>query len=416
MNTELYIARRILPHKDTANISKPIVNIAIIAIALGLAVMIVSVSVIIGFKTTISDKIFGFSSHIQIVNFDTNTSYESVPIRVDSILLQSVANIPHVQHIQTFATKPGIIKVNNAVKGIIVKGIDASFNPSFFETHRVSGSMFPIPDTLSDRVLISKYIADLLQLQVGESFITTFVPNESGKRPRKRKFVISGIYETNLQEIDTRFILADMRHIQRLNNWQEHEISGYEIFMDSHKNLSKYKEQIQDEVGYDIGPDVQRLKVQTLQETIPQIFDWLALLDMNAWVIILLMVLVAGMNMITGLLVIILEKTSNIGVLKTIGAETGKIQKIFLYVGAMLISKGLVWGNVIGISLCLAQQYFKIIPLDPATYFMSYIPIFISIPAIVALNVGTLVITLAMLLLPSLIISKISPTQAVRFD
>lgn len=416
MNTELYIAKRILPHKDTANISKPIVNIAIIAIALGLAVMIVSVSVIIGFKSTISDKIFGFSSHIQIVNFDTNTSYESVPIRKDSILLQSLTALPDVEHIQTFATKPGIIKVNKAVKGIIVKGIDKSFNPDFFEKHKVEGSLFTIPDTLTNMVLISKHIADLLQLHVGESFITTFVPNESGKRPRKRKFVISGIYETNLQEIDSRFILADIRHIQSLNNWKEYEISGYEVFLKSHKQLQKHKDIIQNEVGYDIGPDTQRLKVQTMQETIPQIFDWLALLDMNAWVIIILMLLVAGMNMIIGLLVIILEKTTSIGVLKTLGANNNQIQKVFLHVGSMLISKGLLWGNIIGISICLLQLHFRIIPLDPATYFMSYIPIYISIPAILALNIGTLILTMVMLILPSLLISKISPAEAVRFD
>ncbi|HPM13369.1 MAG TPA: ABC transporter permease, partial [Bacteroidales bacterium] len=256
----------------------------------------------------------------------------------------------------------------------------------------------------------------LLKLQVGESFITTFVPNESGKRPRKRRFVVSGIYETNLQEIDSRFILADIRHIQNLNNWTDSEISGYEVFVSSHKQLQTYKTHIQDIVGYDIGPDTQRLKVQTLQETIPQIFDWLALLDMNAWIIILLMLLVAGMNMITGLLVIILEKTSDIGILKTIGTENVRIQKIFLYVGGILISKGLLWGNIIGISLCFIQMQFKLIPLDPATYFMSYIPIYISIPAIIALNIGTLIITLGMLLLPSLIISKISPADAVKFE
>ncbi len=416
MNTELYIAKRILPHKDTANISKPIVTIAIIAIALGLAVMIVSVSVIIGFKTTISDKIFGFSSHIQIVNFDTNTSYESIPVKKDSVLVESILELSNVEHVQTFATKPGIIKVNNTVKGIIVKGIDKSFNPHFFETHRVQGELFTLPDTLTDKVLISKYLANLLKLQVGESFITTFVPNESGKRPRKRRFVVSGIYETNLQEIDSRFILADIRHIQNLNNWTDSDISGYEVFVSSHKQLQTYKNHIQDIVGYDIGPDTQRLKVQTLQETIPQIFDWLALLDMNAWIIILLMLLVAGMNMITGLLVIILEKTSDIGILKTIGTENVRIQKIFLYVGGILISKGILWGNIIGISLCFIQMQFKLIPLDPATYFMSYIPIYISIPAIIALNIGTLIITLGMLLLPSLIISKISPADAVKFE
>ncbi|HPY81758.1 MAG TPA: ABC transporter permease [Bacteroidales bacterium] len=416
MNVELYIAKKILPHKSTANISKPIVRIAVFAIALGLAVMIVAVSIIIGFKSTISQKLFGFASHIQIVNYDANTSFETVPITKDSILFSKLLECKAVSHVQYFATKPAIIKENNAVKGVVVKGIDTQFTWDFFETHILEGSPFSISNALTDSVLISKEMATLLNLSVHDSFITTFVPNEAGKRPRKRRFIVSGIFETNLQEIDERFILADMRHIQSLNYWDSTQVSGYEIFLKSHKTIENDKETIQNIVGYEIYQDKEYLKTQSLQEINPQIFDWLSLLDMNAWVIIFLMVLVAGLNMITGLLVIIIEKTNMIGILKTIGARNTQVQKVFLYVGGLLITKGLLWGNIIGIGLCFLQYAFHIIPLNPETYFMSFVPISFSVPAILLLNIGTLCITMIMLLLPALFISKLSPIEAVSFD
>lgn len=417
MNTELYIARKILPRRNSEAISNPIVNIAMVAIALGLAVMIIAVSVIVGFKSTISEQIFGFSSHIEIVNFDSNTSFESLPIRTDSTLLSELANEKNVTHVQIYATKPALVKVNNTVRGIIVKGIDDSYNWQFIKKHLVEGEIlaFP-PDTTTDNVVISRKLANLLQLSLGDKFTTSFVPNDSNKKVRKRRFAVSGIYETHLNEIDDRFILADIRHIQDLNNWDSDQCSGYEVFLNDYKNLDIQKEVIQTIVGFDITPDLQKLRVQTLQETTPQIFDWLSLLDMNAWLIIALMVLVAGMNMITGLLVIILEKTSMIGTLKALGSQNTSIRKIFIYVGSMLIGKGLLWGNVIGIGLCLFQYYFHPFTLDPSVYFMSYVPIRLNIGYIVILNVGTFVLTAAMLILPSVLVTKISPSEAIRFD
>ncbi|MCL2328516.1 MAG: ABC transporter permease [Bacteroidetes bacterium] len=416
MNTELYIARQILPHKDNTNISKPIVRIAIIAIALGLTVMIVAVSVILGFKNTISEKIFGFSAHIQIVNYDNNNSFEASPILFNAALQQEIAQERQVAHVQRFATKPGIVRANNSVKGVIVKGVADDYNWDFFEKHRIAGSTFRIGDSITNQVLISKQLADMLQVEVGNSIVTTFVPSASGKQPRKRQFEIAGIYETHLQEIDSRFIIADMRHIQALNSWTEQQISGYEVFLHNHRNLWQAKQTIQQIAGFNVSPDATLLQVETLQELMPQIFDWLAMLDMNAWIIIFLMLMVSGMNMITGLLVIILEKTQSIGILKTLGSSNVSIQKVFLYVGSLIIGKGLLWGNSIGITLCALQYFFHLIPLDPQTYFMSYVPIAFSLPALLALNVGTLVITILMLLLPALIISKISPAEAVRFS
>lgn len=415
MNIISFISQRLVPKKDTAHISKPIVTVATTAISLGLAVMIISVSIIIGFKTTIGSKVFGFSSHIQILNFDSNSSFESVPIRKDTVLIQNLSAEKGIQHIQTYATKPGIIKTTKAVKGIIVKGITGDVNPRFFDEFNVEGSMLRLTDSITNDVLVSKRIADMLQLSVGDSFVTTFIPNEPKKRPRKRQFTIAGIYATHLQEIDDRFIIADLRHIQRLNNWDDEQISGYEVFLQSHSRIDHYKELIQNEIGFDVSPNSQRLQVRTLKETIPQIFDWLELLNMNAWVIIILMLVVASMNMIIGLLVIILEKTSNIGLFKTMGANNWFIQKIFLFIGGSLIGRGLLWGNIIGLSVCIIQHYFKLIPLDAETYFMSYIPIEISVISILALNVGTLLFTMLMLLLPSHIISKISPAESVKF-
>ena len=228
--------------------------------------------------------------------------------------------------------------------------------------------------------------------------------------------MVHGIYETHLNEIDDRFILADIRHIRDLNNWESNQCTGYEVFLNDYKNLDVQKETVQDIVGFDISPDIQKLRVQTLRETTPQIFDWLSLLDMNAWLIIALMVLVAGMNMITGLLVIILEKTTMIGVLKSLGAQNVSIRKIFIYVGSMLIGKGLLWGNIVGIGLCMVQYYFHPFSLDPSVYFMSYVPIKLNVFYIVLLNVGTFILTSLMLILPSVLVTKISPSEAIRFD
>lgn len=417
MNTELYIARKILPRRNSEAISNPIVNIAMIAIALGLAVMIIAVSVIVGFKSTISEQIFGFSSHIEIVNFDSNTSFESLPVRADSTLIAELRNEKNVAHVQIYATKPALVKVNNTVRGIIVKGIDDSYNWKFIQDNLVEGEILAFPaDTTTDNVVISRKLADLLQLSLGDKFTTSFVPNDSNKKVRKRSFVVHGIYETHLNEIDDRFILADIRHIRDLNNWESNQCTGYEVFLNDYKNLDVQKETVQDIVGFDISPDIQKLRVQTLRETTPQIFDWLSLLDMNAWLIIALMVLVAGMNMITGLLVIILEKTTMIGVLKSLGAQNVSIRKIFIYVGSMLIGKGLLWGNIVGIGLCMVQYYFHPFSLDPSVYFMSYVPIKLNVFYIVLLNIGTFILTSLMLILPSVLVTKISPSEAIRFD
>lgn len=406
-----------MPRKQSDAISKPIVSIAMIAIALGLAVMIVAVSVIVGFKSTISEQVFGFSSHIEIVNFDSNNSFESVPIYADSLLEKNLSAENNVVHIQKYATKPAIIKVNNTARGIIVKGIDNSYNWTFIQKHLIEGEILSFPrDTTTDEVVVSKTLANLLQLSIGDKFSTSFVPNDANKNVRKRSFVVKAIYETHLNEIDDRFILVDVRHIQDLNNWDPTQYTGYEIFLKDYKNLEFQKESIQGIVGFNIAPDAQRLRVVSLQEKTPQIFDWLGLLDMNAWLIIVLMVLVAGMNMITGLLVIILEKTNMIGILKSLGAMNVSIRKIFVYVGSILISKGLLWGNIVGIGICLLQYYFHIITLNPEVYFMSYVPIQLSITYIVLLNVGTFVLTSLMLILPSVLISKIRPFEVIRFE
>lgn len=417
MNTELYIAKQILPHKDTANISKPIVNIAIIAIALGLAVMIVAVSVISGFKSTISEQIFGFNSHLEIVNFDSNNSFESVPITTDSILFTQLQSEENVVHVQTYATKPGLIRVNNTARGIVVKGINNTYNWDFIGKHLIEGEKISFPsDTSTDNVVISNSLAKLLKLSIGDKFTTSFVPNDANKKVRKRSFIVHGIYETHLNEIDDHFILADIRHIQDLNNWTADQCTGYEVFLKDYKDLDFQKETIQGIVGYDISPDVQKLRVDSLKDKTPQIFDWLSLLDMNAWLIIGLMVLVAGMNMITGLLVIILEKTQMIGILKALGAKNVSIRKIFVHVGSLLIGKGLLWGNIVGIGLCLFQFFFHPFTLNPEVYFMSYVPIKLSVLYIVMLNAGTFILTSAMLILPSVLITKISPSEAIRFD
>lgn len=418
MNVEFFIARKILSGKDnSANISKSIVSIAKFAVALSVAVMIVSVAVVTGFKSTIKSKVVGFGAHLQVVSFEENSSYEMSPIDKKIPALQELSKIEGVSHVQQFALKSGIIKTEDHVQGVVVKGVGQDFDWTFFKNYMVEGSVLKISkDSVSNGVIISKLLADQLNLKLGETFITSFIPKSTSEAIRYRVFTIQGIYKTDFEEFDKKFILADISHVQKLNNWTPDQVAGYEITIDDFDNLDIMHEKVMDAVGYDFLPDGSRLKVQSIVELNPQIFDWLNLLDMNVWVILALMVIVAGMNMISSLLVIILEKTSMIGVLKSLGAKDFSIRKIFLYNAAFIVGFGLLWGNVIGLGICFLQGLFHIIPLNPETYFISYVPVNIHLVPILLLNFSTMVVTVLMLLLPSLIITKISPVAAIRFE
>ncbi len=415
MNIELHIARRLAGNKEGGKtISGPIVKIAIAGIALGIAVMIVAVAVVTGFKREIRNKVIGFGSHIQITNFDSNISWETTPVRMDQDFLPDIAGIPDVRHIQPFATKPGIIRTRGEdIQGVILKGVDGSFDWSFFEQNMVEGSKLNITDTLvSNEAVLSHSVASLLRLGIGDDFAMFFVQDP----PRVRRFTLSGIYETGLEELDRIFVLADIRHIQRLNDWDDDQISGFEILLHDYDNLDRVTRMVDELAGYSFTEDLTRLRVESINDKYPQFFDWLELLDMNVWVILTLMVVVAGFNMVSGLLILILERTGMIGILKAMGLENSRLRKIFLYQSAFLIGKGLLWGNLIGIGLALIQHYTGFLKLDQASYFIPTVPVNLRILHLLLLNAGTMIITVAMLVVPSYIIGRIDPDKTIRFD
>jgi lipoprotein-releasing system permease protein len=375
--------------------------------------MIMAVSIVTGFKQEIRNKVIGFGSHIQIVNFDSNISFESVPVNKYQEFIPEIEQIAGVRHIQPFATKAGIISTREDIQGVILKGIDNDFDWSFFEGNMVDGKKFIITDTVtSNEAVISSTIASLLRLKVGDDFNMYFVQDP----PRARRLTISGIYDTGLEELDRLFVLGDLRHIQRLNDWNEDQVSGFEILLDNYDHLEDITSQVDDIAGNHFTQDLARLRVISISDRYPQFFDWLELLDMNVWVILTLMVVVAGFNMVSGLLILILERTGMIGILKAMGLENQRLRKIFLYQSAFLIAKGLIWGNLIGIGLALTQHYTGIIRLDQASYFISTVPVNLRLLHLFLLNAGTMIVTVAMLIIPSYIIGRISPEKTIRFD
>jgi len=394
-------------------ISRPIVTIAVAGIALGLAVMIISVAVVAGFKAEIRNKVFGFGSHIQIINYDENYSYETTPIKKEQDFLPAIRKIKGVTHVQIYATKPGIIKTKENIQGVILKGLGPDFDWSFFDTYMVSGKHFVLPDSgKSNEVVISKKLASLLNLKTGDYLPMYFIQNP----PRMRKFKISGIYQTYLEEFDKMFVMADIRHIQKLNDWDENMVSGFEVTIDDFDNLNNVADEVFNEAGTIIQPDGSKFRVQTIVEKYPYIFDWIGLFNTNLWVILVLMVLVAGFNMVSGLLIMILERTNMIGILKAMGAKDASIRRIFLYNGAFLISRGLFWGNILGIGLCLIQYHYRVFTLDQASYYVDYVPVSINVFQILLLNISAMFVTLLMLFLPSFVVTRITPIKAIKFN
>lgn len=416
MNLELFIAKRIHFNKQGGKtVSRPAVRVAILGIALGLAVMLITVAIVIGFKKEIRNKVIAFGSHIQITNYDNNNTYEMKPIWASDSLIQSLSNVTGVAHVQRFATKPGIVKTDEDVQGVILKGIDKSFDWKFYRQNLIEGDTISLTDSVlpSKQIIISQYLANLLKLKVGQSLFTYFVENEN---IRARKFTIVGIYCTNFVEYDRQFILTDIRQIQQLNAWEPQQVSGLEILIKNYNELDKIGDKIYFRTANHINKDGSAMKSQTIEELNPQIFSWLDMLDMNVWIILILMLVVAGFNMISGLLILILERTNMIGILKAMGAKNWSIRKIFLYHSFFLIGKGMLWGNIIGVSLILIQHFTHIIPLEAETYYIDYVPVYVSFIHILILNIGTFICSALMLILPSYLISKILPAKSIKFE
>ena len=405
MNVEHFLAQR-LKKQISSRFSRPIIRIATLAIALSVAVMILATAVLTGFQKEIRDKVIGFGSHIQITHFADGNSYESQKISKIDSLKTSLEGIDDITHIQIFATKAGIIKTKEEIQGVVLKGVGSDFNTSFFNTNLKAGSVTQYNDTLtSNKILISNKLAKQLQLQVDDQMVMYFVQNP----PRARTFEIGGIYETGFSELDELIVVADIHHIQKLNDWETNESGGLEVSIANFDDIDAVTEQVYQQLGFD-------LNAQNIQELHPQIFDWLNLQNLNAQVIIILMIIVAAINMITAFLILILERTQLIGILKALGANNWSIRKIFLYNAAYLISKGLFWGNIGGVGLALIQFYFEPIRLDEATYYMSVVPIHLKLLHLFLLNLGALIICWAALIIPSYLITKITPIKAIRFE
>ena len=414
MNTELFIVRRMIgSRREGRSFSRSIVGIAMFGIALSLAVMIVAVAIVTGFKKEISNKVTGFSAHIQIQNMDSNLSYETSPVPAGLESVLRIQEIEGITNVQPFAIKAGIIKTGEEIHGAVLKGIDQSYDWTFIEDHLTEGELYQVNDTVrSNMVVLSGSTASLLNLGVGDRFTMYFIQDP----PRARTFTISGIYNTSLEQFDMLYIFADIKQVQRLNNWDQGEVSGYEVLIDEMEDLPELAWKVREQVGFEFLEDGSRLKVETIQEKNTQIFDWLKLQDMNVVVLVILMVVVAGFNMISGLLILILERTNMIGILKALGTNNVSVRKIFMYQSGYLTLVGLLWGNLFGVGICLAQKYLNLMPLDPASYYLDTVPINLNLLHLLMLNLGTMLITFLFLLIPSMIIARISPEKSIRFN
>jgi len=413
LNTEFYIAKRLLKGGSQRKSTGLMVSISIFGIALSVAVMIIAVAITTGFKEEIGRKATGFSADIQITNLDGSHSlYNMSPISANQPFINELKAIPEVRHIQQFCIKPGIMKSVDEIQAIVLKGVDRNFEWDFFRRNLVEGSILQLPDSVaSNEIILSKHVANLLQLKLGDPVIVFFIQ----ETPRPRRLTLSGIYNTGLVELDKVYALVDMRHIQKISDWTSNQISGFEIFIHDFDRIEQVTNKVFDLAGFRVAEDGSSLNVQNIRDLYSQIFDWLKLQDTTIAIIILLMILVAGFNMISGLLIIILERTSTIGVLKALGANSRLIRKIFLYVSAFFVGKGLLWGNIIALILCWLQWKFGILTLDQESYFLDKAPISLHLWQLFLINIGAAAAILIMLILPSAIISKISPETTIKY-
>jgi lipoprotein-releasing system permease protein len=368
--------------------------------------MILSVSIVVGFQKAVRQKVSSFDAHIQISGFSNNESYEQASISRDQEFLPAIAKIEGVKNIQVYAQKGGILKANKTIQGVMMKGVGSDYDWSNMEQWLIAGKIPIYNDSnRSKEIVISQNIANKIQLHVGDPVLMYFIQEP----PRVRKFYISGIYHSGLEEFDSQYIIGDIQQIQKLNKWNKNQIAGFEVMIDNYDDMEEITAKVNDAIGYD-------LIAKNIRQRYPFIMDWLNLLDTNVYFILGLMVLISGITMMGTILILILEKTNMIGTLKALGSNNKSIRKIFIYNALYLIGSGLLLGNILGISLAAIQYFFKIIPLDPDTYYMDTIPIYLNFWYLLALNIGTILITTLMMLWPSHIVSRISPIKALRFD
>ncbi len=411
MNLEYFIAKRLITAKDhKSSISAPIIKIAITAIALGIIMMIISVATGIGLQQKIRQKVAAFNGHIIISGYNDNQSDVSTkPISIHQNFYPKFKNVDGINHIQAVASKAGIIRTETAFEGIIFKGVGKDYQWENLKEYIIKGRLPIVNQNLNAEISISEFLANRLNLKVGDRFNTFFMKEESNHLPNLRRFQIVGIYNSGFQEFDASYIIGDIRHIQKINKWGEDQVGSFEVFLDDFTKIEEKGQAVYQETS-------SALDSQTIVEKYSYIFEWLHLFDFNIIVILIIMIIVSTINMVVALLVLILERTQMIGILKSLGSDNWSIRKIFLYNAFYLIVRGLFWGNLIGIGMLLIQQQFGIIKLNPESYYVNEAPVYINIGYILALNIGTILVCLLVLLIPSYIITKISPSKSIRFD
>ena len=415
MDWKLFVARRIYRSKEgEKEVSKPAVLIAMWGIAIGLAVMIVAVAVVIGFKHEVRDKVVGIGSDITITNFDAQKSYETVPVVAGDSLLDALRSMEGVKHVQRYSTKPGMIMTEDNFLGMVLKGVSQEYDWKFLKEHLQEGEIPSFTDSAStNRTLVSRTIANKLNLKLGDKLYTYYI---SAENVRARRLEVAGIYQTNFSIYDDMFLLTDLYTVNRLNAWKADQASGIELEVADVSRLEETKEAISAEVDMLKDRYGATYYTQTVEESNPQIFAWLDLLDMNVWVILILMTGVAGFTMISGLLIIILERTNMIGVLKALGADNLAIRKVFLSFSVFLIGRGMLWGNIIGLLFVFIQSQFHLFKLDPSIYYVDSVPVAFNLWWWVLLNVCSLLASVLMLVGPSYLIAHIHPAKSIRFE
>ncbi len=415
MNLPLFIARRIHSDKgDRRKVSRPAIRIATVGVAIGLAVMIITVSVVLGFKHTIRDKVVGFGSHIQVTNLLSINSSESYPISLNDSMMKALSDIEGIRHVQRYAFTQGILKTENEFLGVVFKGVGPEYDYTFLSDNLVEGEVPAFSDKKgTNKILISRMIADKMGLKSGDKVYSYFIGNDD---VRVRRFTISGIYQTNMTRFDEKICFTDLYTAAKLNGWFERQYSGAELLVKDFNHLEDIEQNVISSIKGTYDEYNNTYSSQTIHDAYPQVFTWLELLDINVWIILGLMICLAGITMTSGLLIIILERTSMIGVLKALGSRNTMIRHTFLWFAAFIIGRGLMIGDVIGIGLVLLQQNTGLITLDPQTYYVSEAPVELNIPIIIALNVATLIISISVLIIPSFFISHIHPAKSMRYE
>lgn len=415
MHFPLFIAKRLYNEQgDKRKVSRPAIHIATAGVAIGLAVMIISVCVVLGFKHTIRDKVIGFGSHIQVADFLTLQQMEQYPIVINDSVVKALKQISNVAHVQRFAMKEGILKTDSDFLGVVFKGVGSDFDSTFIHSNMVEGSIPHFSDNVGhNKILVSKLMADKLHLESGQRIFAYFFDNNG---VRTRRFTIAGIYQTNLKKYDEMMVFTDLYTAVKLNGWEHDQASGAELTVDNFDNLEKVESRVISKIKGTVDHYGETYSCATIKELNPQIFQWLDLMDLNVWIILVLMLIVAGVTMISGLLIIILERTSMIGILKALGARNKTIRHTFMWFAVFIISKGMLIGNILSLGLLALQQTFGIVKLDAQTYYVSTVPVEFNALYILALNVATLVISVFMLVAPSYLISHIHPAKSMRYE